>query len=61
MDDGGQDAGYPAHRCVCASVYMCIPVSRGVPECILGVKIVTFGVPPGTSKIGQYLESVLKL
>ena len=40
-----QDTGYPVHRCVCVSVSMCISVSRGVPECISGVKIVTFGVP----------------
>ena len=45
-----QDTGYPVHRCVCVSVYMCISVSRGVPECILGVKIVTFGVSPGPLK-----------
>ena len=45
-----QDTGYPVHRCVCVSVYMCISVSRGVPECILGIKIVAFGVPPGPLK-----------
>ena len=50
MDNDGQDTGYPVHRCVCVSVYMCISVSRGVPECILCVKIVTFWVPPGPLK-----------
>ena len=45
-----QDAGYPVHRCVRVSVYMCISVSRGVPECTLGVKIVTFWVTPGPLK-----------
>ena len=45
-----QDTGYPVHRCVCVSVYMCISVSRGVPECILDVKLETFGVPPGPLK-----------
>ena len=35
---------------VCLCVYMCISLSRGVPECIVGVKIVTFGIPPGALK-----------
>ena len=45
-----QDTGYPVHRCVCMSVCMCIYVSRGVPECILGIKIVTLGVALGPLK-----------
>ena len=45
-----QDTGYPVHRCVCVSVYMCISVSHGVPEWTSGVKIVTFWVPPGPLK-----------
>ena len=49
--NGGQDTGYPVHRCVCMSVYMCISVSSGVPVCILGVKKVTFWGIPGTPKI----------
>ena len=40
-----QDTGYPVHRCVCVSVYMCISVSHGVPEWTSGVKIVNFGYP----------------
>ena len=47
MDSGGQNTDYSVHRCVCVSVDMCVSVSRGVSECILDAKIVTFGYPRG--------------
>ena len=38
VDNGDHDTGYPVHRCVCESVYICICVSCGVPGGILGIK-----------------------
>jgi len=46
VDNGDHDTGYPVHRCVCESVYICICVSCGVPGCILGIES-DFGGTPG--------------